>query len=190
MKATPGGDKNQAARQPPIHEAQVFDVALPLIGGCPCADCNSLPRIQRAGEEFVAEIDVSGKARPRVVPDFLIRFHAQKSPLIYLTTQVTRDPMPVTRLLERGRFGVTQRLLRNRAAGVKVAAGGWIDGARHVPLQHDARPLDLGVGDRHGRQQRLGVRVQRVGVEVMTRRDLYDAAQVHYGDAIADVLDH
>ena len=77
LRALVERDKNQAARQPPIHEAQVFDVALPLIGGRPLIERNSLPRIQRAGKNLVAEIDVSGKARLRVIPDFLIRFHAQ-----------------------------------------------------------------------------------------------------------------
>ena len=44
--------------------------------------------------------------------------------------------------------------------------------------------LESGLRDRHGRQQRLGVGMQRRRVEVARRRDLDDAAEIHHGDAV------
>ena len=44
-----------------------------------------------------------------------------------------------------------------------------------------------GSGHRHGGEQRLGVGVQRVGVDVVARRDLDDLAEVHHRDAVGDV---
>jgi hypothetical protein len=72
---------------------------------------------------------------------------------------------------------------------VEVAPGRRADRARDVALQQDALALDLGVGDRHRGEQRLGVGVARVRVEVLRGRDLDDLAEVHHGDARADVLD-
>ena len=50
-----------------------------------------------------------------------------------------------------------------------------------------ARGFQLGVGDRHGCQQRLGVGMQRILVELVAGRDLDNAPEVHHGDAVADV---
>ena len=80
--------------------------------------------------------------------------------------------------------------MRNRAARVKVAAGWWIDRARHVALQHDTFAFDRGIGDRHSGEQRLGVWVQRVGVQIAARGDLDDASKIHHSNAVADVFHH
>ena len=45
------------------------------------------------------------------------------------------------------------------------------------------------IGDRHGREQRLGVRVDRPLVELLRRRELDDLAEVHHRDAVGDVAD-
>ena len=42
---------------------------------------------------------------------------------------------------------------------------------------------------RHRGNQRLGVGVQRLGVERPLIRKLDDLAQIHHGDAVTDVLD-
>ena len=47
--------------------------------------------------------------------------------------------------------------------------------------------LDLRVGDRDRRQQRLRIGVQRLGVELGARRDLDDAAEIHHRDAMTDM---
>ena len=72
------------------------------------------------------------------------------------------------RLFHRAQF------LRNRAAGTETAAGGRVDGAGRVALQHDplSRALELRVGLGHGREQRLRVRVCRGGVDFLGRADL------------------
>src|SRR5262249_28430030 len=76
-----------------------------------------------------------------------------------------------------------------RAARVEAAAGGRIDRARHVALKEDALAFHRGIGDRHRREERFGIRMSRVGVELLGRRDLDDLAQVHHGYAGRDVLD-
>ena len=80
-------------------------------------------------------------------------------------------------------------LRRVAAARVEAAAGRRRDRARHVALEHDALALRVGIGDRDGREQRLGVRVDRPRVELLGRRELDDLAQVHHGDAVRDVAD-
>ena len=78
-----------------------------------------------------------------------------------------------------------------RAARVEVAARRRVDRARHVAAEDDplAPLLDHRVRNRHGGEQRLGVRVQRLIVEIVAGRHLHDLAEVHHGDAVGDVLD-
>src|SRR5205807_6097661 len=49
--------------------------------------------------------------------------------------------------------------------------------------------LQVRVGDRDRAEQRLRVRVQRVGVDLFGVRDLDDLAEVHHGDPVAQVAD-
>jgi len=55
------------------------------------------------------------------------------------------------------------------AARAEMAALRWIDRGRHVPFQDDALALffDHRVGDRHGRQKRLAVRMQGILVQLI-----------------------
>src|SRR5712692_2961952 len=76
------------------------------------------------------------------------------------------------------------------AARVEAAPRRRLDRARHVALEQDALALDRGVGDRHRGQERLGVGMLRVVVELLGRRDLHDLAQVHDRHARRDVLHH
>src|SRR5262245_53673433 len=55
----------------------------------------------------------------------------------------------------------------DRAAGVEAAARGRIHRARHVAFQNDALAPHGGIGDGHRREQRLGVGVPRVRVELL-----------------------
>src|SRR5215470_3743561 len=75
------------------------------------------------------------------------------------------------------------------AARVEAAARRRIDRARHVTLEQDALALQRGVRNRHRGEQRLGVGMLGIGVQLLRRRDLDDLAQVHHGHARADVLD-
>ena len=75
------------------------------------------------------------------------------------------------------------------AARVEAAAGGRVNRRRHVAVEHDAVALARRVGDGDGREQGARVGVERVGVKLGGRGDLDDAAEVHDGDAVRDVLD-
>ena len=105
-----------------------------------------------------------------------------------LDREVTRDL--VTRA-ELAQLGLLDRaaLLRLPATSVEHAAGRRVDRAGQVTLQQD--PLALarcsGVGHRHGRQQRVGVGVQRLLVEGVAVGELHDVTEIHHGDAVGDV---
>ena len=73
---------------------------------------------------------------------------------------------------------------------MEAAPWGRVDRARHIPRQNGARPSCSGVGDRHGRQQRFGVWVLWRLEQRRPRGDLDDLAEIHDGNAVADVLDH
>jgi len=97
---------------------------------------------------------------------------------------------PVTRGgLDELRVHLGTDLLRLPATGVEAAARGRVHRRGHVAGEDDALALllDLRVGDRDGREQRLAVRVERVLVEVDAVGELDDLAQVHDRDSVADV---
>ncbi len=74
---------------------------------------------------------------------------------------------------------------------MEAAAARRRDRARHLSLEHDpfARRLVLaGVDVGDGREERLRVRVDRIGIEVVRRRRFHDHAEVHDGDSIRDVV--
>ena len=74
------------------------------------------------------------------------------------------------------------------AAGVKAAAGGRIERARHLALQHDAAALCLRLRHRNGRQQRAAIGMAGGGKQRLGFRGLDDDAEIHHGDAVGDVL--
>jgi len=76
------------------------------------------------------------------------------------------------------------------AARVELAARGRVCRARHVPREDDARLDHVRVGAWHCRQQGLGVGVFRLTVNARRSRKFHDVAQVHHGDAVADILDY
>lgn len=72
---------------------------------------------------------------------------------------------------------------------MEVAAAGGIDGAGDFPGEDDA-PGDLHrVGRGGGREKGLCVRVAGVFVELDAVGDFDDFAQVHNGDAVAEMFD-
>ena len=79
---------------------------------------------------------------------------------------------------------------RMRAAQMQMAAGRRIDRARHVALQDGAVAPRARARHRDRGQQRLRIGVARVGEQFVGRRGLDDAAEIHHGDAVGDVLHH
>src|SRR6266496_1268350 len=77
----------------------------------------------------------------------------------------------------------------NGAPGVKDASRRRAERARHLAPQDRALAgeLDRRVGDGHGREQGLGVRVLRVLVERLPVGQLDDLAEVHHGHLVRDV---
>ena len=65
-----------------------------------------------------------------------------------------------------------------------------IDGGRNVPAEHDARALRRPIHHRHGREQRLRVRMLRGPADLPRIADLHDASEVHHQDPLAEMLHH
>ena len=102
---------------------------------------------------------------------------------------VAGNGSPVRQRHQRRGFGTAARE-RQRAARVEAAAGGRIDRARHVALQHQLQTAAARVRHGCGGDQRLGIRVQRareqrVAIAISTMRPRYITAT-----RCADVLHH
>ena len=78
----------------------------------------------------------------------------------------------------------------DRAACSEDAAGGWIDRAWDVTLEEDTLAPDRWIGDRHTREQRLGIRMHRVPVELLGWGDLHNFPEIHDDDAVAEILNY
>src|SRR5215213_5994729 len=91
------------------------------------------------------------------------------------------DPVLRTDLAPYG-FLVAARFGGVRATGPEAATRRGIHGRRHVAFQNYAfaLELDIGVWDRDRGEQGLGVRMQRVAVQLHAWRHLYHYAQVHH----------
>ena len=76
-----------------------------------------------------------------------------------------------------------------RAAGMELAPGRGIGGGRDRPLQHDPVHLRRRIGHRDRREQRLGVRMQRVLEDVLGRAVFDETAEVHNAHRVRDMLD-
>src|SRR5665213_4592339 len=96
--------------------------------------------------------------------------------------------MPLTAVDQRGLFFGADGL-RLPAARPEAAAGWRVRRARHVALEHDplAAPALPRLLDRNRRQQGLRVGMRRLLVDLMLRPDLDDLAEIHDGDAVADM---
>ena len=74
-------------------------------------------------------------------------------------------------------------------ASVETTSARWIDGTGHIPGENDSLFFDGGVGTWHSREQRLGIGMGRIAIELTIRSHLNDLAEIHDGDTIANVLD-
>src|SRR5471032_2911637 len=76
-----------------------------------------------------------------------------------------------------------------RAALVESAAGRWVQRVGQFADDLDFRLVRVRVNGRGGRQQRLGVRVQRTLIDVVLRAHFHRATEVHHHHVIGHVLD-
>ncbi len=97
--------------------------------------------------------------------------------------------LPRLHLAQRGRLHLAA-VEHIGTARVEMATGRRLDRARHVALQHDLLALDGGVRHRHGGEQRLRVGMLRRGEQRLLVGVFDDAAEIHHGDVVADVLHH
>src|SRR5262245_17768578 len=83
-------------------------------------------------------------------------------------------------------------LIRDRAAGMEYAAGRRIERRRYLALERARRAgtLDPRIGDRCGVEQRLGIGMLRIGVELVAVGDFRDPAEIHHRDAVGAVAHH
>ena len=100
-------------------------------------------------------------------------------------------PGPVAARQQLGVVGGA-RVLGPPAPGVEPAAGRRIGRGGYVAVQDDLLTLatHLGVGHRHRRHERLGVRVDRALVDLVLVAHLHDPPQVHHGHPVGDVAHH
>ena len=103
--------------------------------------------------------------------------------------QVARDQVCRHRFLQH-RLLDPAAIERIRATRVEAAAGRKLDRTGHIAGKNDALALDGGIRHRNRREQRFGIRMQRIAEQRARRRDFDDPAEIHHGDPVADVLDH
>ena len=96
--------------------------------------------------------------------------------------------MTVTIILKH-RLDLTANIHTLAATGVELAALGRIGGRRDIALKDDTLDFGIGIGDRHCREQSLGIGVHRVGEEILLVAELNHIAEIHYADLIGDMLD-
>jgi hypothetical protein len=98
--------------------------------------------------------------------------------------------MTVPDLLQFGPLDTAKRHLPDGTARMEWTARRRVNRARYFPLKQNASTLYPRIGNRHCGEQRLGVWVERVGVELSSRGDLDHASQVHDCYSVADMLDY
>ena len=76
------------------------------------------------------------------------------------------------------------------AARMEAAAAGLPDRARYLAREDDALAPRAWIGERHCREQCLGIGMKGCPEECVLLRELDDLSEIHDGDPVADVLDH
>ena len=74
------------------------------------------------------------------------------------------------------------------AAGLKAAAGGWVDRRGDVPGERNPLELDGGIGDRVGGQEGLRVGMLGFPEQGFHWSHFGQLSQVHHGDAVGQIL--
>ena len=87
-------------------------------------------------------------------------------------------------------FDLTAPVHHHGTTGVKTASLGGIERRWHIPGEDDASFLFTLLDRRHRRQKRLRVGMHGGIEEPFGRRHLYQAAEIHYHDTVAQIADH
>src|SRR5579875_1372835 len=105
--------------------------------------------------------------------------------------KVAGDLMPGGNWPQRGLHAPAD-LLGKGTAGMKAAAARWVDRAGNLPTEHEPRPPPglRRIRDRHGREERLGVRMMGALVERVAVGQFDDLAEIHHRDPVAHLADH
>src|SRR5207253_5350836 len=97
-------------------------------------------------------------------------------PRFALAGEVAGRPVAVLFLLELRVLARADRELGDRTAGVETAAAGWVDRARDVAFQDHLLALPGRIRNRDRRNQRRGVGVLGLAVELLRGSHLHDPA--------------
>jgi len=91
--------------------------------------------------------------------------------------------------LDEVRFALGAARHDEGTARVKAATRRRVEGAGHLSAEDDLLFLLVGVRWKGGGEERLGVRVERVGTELQAVGHLHELPQIHHRDLLADVRD-
>src|SRR5262245_56505367 len=99
---------------------------------------------------------------------------------------MTGDEMLATAIPE---LGVDLGALRTRqgTTAVEPAPPRRIEGARYLAAEGEARGGRRGIGEWHGSQQCMRIRVHRRLKDLLHRAGLDDLAHIHHRDAVTDM---
>ena len=99
---------------------------------------------------------------------------------------MTRRHVPGPFILQNRHFGLTARLSCG-APRMERAAWGGLGRIGDITGQDNSFALKRRIGKGYGRQQGFCIGMQRLPVQLMLFRRLYDFAQIHHGHAITDM---
>ena len=97
--------------------------------------------------------------------------------------------MPCLERPKRRNLPITQAFFGDWTARVKGATARRIERARHVALQQQSPFPGRRVGLGSGAQKGVGVGMAGIGVDLLGRRELHHAPELHDRDPPTDVLD-
>ena len=108
---------------------------------------------------------------------------------LWLMIQMARHAMPRRRLAQlRLDLGAHRHGLGT--PGVETAAAGGIERTRYFARQNHLRMHVIRMGRERVAQEHLGLRMQRVGLELRAGRGLDQLPEVHHADLLTDILDN
>src|SRR6516225_1832858 len=121
-------------------------------------------------------------------PEFASEIRMLASPL-RRREYMTGDDMPSV-APSQPRLGLSANIFRIRASWMEAAARRRIKRARDLASGLDPLGPRTRINLRYRREQRPGVRMARIRIDLIATRQLDDFAKIHNRHALADVFDH